>query len=193
MKLFDTNGKKDIYCFDTSAFASLNRTNNNVIRLPESLWTFLENMMKSGNIISHRVVFDEIYAKNNNDFLTKWFADKSQYFYGKTDFQVQQMSQIIAKFPGLIDSNSEREQADPWLIALAMEVSNNINLFGTNICIVVSQENQNSPQKIPAACKEFKVGHLSLREFFDKMGINAYINEQEVEDKKVLVSNSEMS
>lgn len=168
-----------IYCFDTSAFVTLSRTSENVIEIPEALWKRLEKMMKVGELVSHRIVFDEISSgAKNPDFITKWIADKRDYFLNRTDAQIVDVQKIVQKFPDLIDPNQEREQADPWLIALAIEKSKNDNLFEVCVCVVVSQENRNSSKKIPAVCKAFKVGHLSLRQFFDEIGLSTKLSKK---------------
>lgn len=158
---------QNIYCFDTSAFIDLSRTHERIIEFP-LLWNHLEKMMYGGQIISHRLVFDELssHAKNP-DFITKWVAGKKQFFLEKTNEQIRLVSDIIQKFPNLIDYQMEHEQADPWLIALAIEKSKKQTLFFINISIVVSQENPKSSKKIPVVCKYFGVQHASLKEFLD--------------------------
>lgn len=171
--------QKKIYCFDTSAFVTLSRTNENIIELPKTLWEHLEAMMESGEIISHRIVFDEISSNAKNpDFITKWVTDKKDCFLIRTDAQIAEIPKIVKKFPGLIDHTYEREQADPWLIALAIEKSKDNNLFEICVSVVVSQENPNSSKKIPAVCKAFNIKHLSLRNFFDEIGLSTTISKK---------------
>lgn len=171
--------EKKIYCFDTSAFVTLSRTSENIIELPKTLWEHLEAMMESGAIISHRLVFDEINNNSKNpDFITKWIADKKKCFLSRTDAQIMQIPKIVEKFPTLIDYTYEREQADPWLIALAIEKSRENKLFEVCASVVVSQENPNSLKKIPAVCKEFGIKHLSLRNFFDEIGLSTSISKK---------------
>jgi len=171
--------KKRIYCFDTSAFVTLSRTSENVIEMPRTLWIHLEKMMRAGEIISHRLVFEEISSGTKNpDFITKWIADKIEYFLPQTDMQIAQVPRIVQKFPGLIDYQQEREQVDPWLIALAIEKSKEATLFEVHTCVVVSQENPNSSKKIPAACKAFGVEHLALRQFFDEIGLGIKLSKK---------------
>lgn len=169
--------KKRVYCFDTSAFVTLSRTSENVIEIPQTLWKHLEKLMKAGEIISHAFVFDEISSNTKKpDFITNWVADKKGYFLPRTDAQIAQVQQIVKKFPGLIDYKQEREQVDPWLIALAVDKSKEANLFEVHACVVVSQENPNSSKKIPAACEAFGVEHLSLRSFFDEIGLSTRLS-----------------
>jgi site-specific DNA-methyltransferase (adenine-specific) len=165
--------QKNIYCFDTSAFLTLSRTSENVLKIPDALWEYLEKMMQDGRIVSHRIVFDEIIsgAKNPN-FITQWVSTKKDHFLSKTDEQKEELPKIVQKYPELIDYKRESEQADPWLIALAIEKSKTSNLFEVCVAVVVSQENPNSSKKIPAACKCFGIRPLSLRNFFDEIGLS---------------------
>lgn len=165
--------EQNIYCFDTSAFLTLSRINENVIEMPAALWSQLEKMMGDGQLISHRLVFDEISSDTEHpDFITKWIADKINYFLEITPAQVRMVPDIVKNFPGLIDYQREREQADPWLIALAVEKGKENMLFQKNISIVVSQESRKSSKKIPTVCKSFGIQHRSLREFFDEVGLS---------------------
>lgn len=168
--------RKKIYCFDTSAFLALSQTDERVIKIDRAIWGHLEKMMDNGVIVSHEIVFQEIMSGTKNpSFIIRWLGGRKKYFLPKSDLQILQIPEIVQKFPGLIDYERETEQADPWLIALAIERRKKPSLFGIFIPLVVSQENQNSPKKIPAACKYFKVGHDSLREFFDEIGLQTKI------------------
>jgi len=163
---------RKIYCFDTSAFVTLSRTDENIIQIPGALWELLEKMMQNGEVISHKLVFEEISSNSKKpDFITKWVMDKERFFINRTQTQLDSIPKIVSNFPGLIDPLREHEQADIWLIALAVERAQDNPLFGGNTAIVVSQENPNSSKKIPAACNFLGIKHMSLREFFDEIGL----------------------
>jgi len=169
--------QRNIYCFDSSAFIALGNTDKNIIKIPDSLWDYLEKMMSNGTIISHKLVYSELTSSSKKpDFIAVWIADKDVYFFEKTFVQIALIPQIIKNFPDLIDYQREREQADPWLVALAMEKAQEQNLFYDNISIVITQENPNSSKKIPAACRHFKISHKSLREFFDEVGVKTRLS-----------------
>jgi Domain of unknown function (DUF4411) len=167
----------ELYCFDASAFITLSRTDERVIQIPESVWTRLAKLMEEGVIISHQLVFDEISSQSKNpDFIAKWVADKQDYFLPRTDAQKEIVPDIVRKFPHLIDFAREKEQADPWLIALAIEKERDTGIFHKTEATIVSQENPESSKKIPAVCKKFDIKHLSLRGFFDKMGMGTKLS-----------------
>ena len=69
----------------------------------------------------------------------------------------------------MIDYKHEKDEADPWLIALALELKSQYSLFNTEVYLV-SQENPMSSQRIPAVCDYYNIEHLSLLEFFDFVG-----------------------
>ncbi len=165
---------KKIYCFDTSAFVNLSKTSEDVIHIPNELWDYLEKMIKKGEVISHKIVFDELVTKSKKPekvFISRWIRDKGKYFSNKTQFQIDTVSKIVSKFNGLIDPECEHEQADPWIIALAIQKVNDSPLFGIKNVSVVSQEGKFSDKKIPAVCASFGVEHLSLRGFFQEIGL----------------------
>lgn len=165
-----SSNQDKIYCFDSSIFISLNRIHN-YVPIPD-VWDELEKLFKAGRLISHEFVYDEFNPERKNpDFLAKWIKDKKGYFFGITDKQVELTAKILEKFPSLIDSENEKDQADPWIVALAIEKMEEITLFGQNTLVyVISQEKISSPKRIPAVCKEFKVPHMNLDAFIKDNG-----------------------
>lgn len=161
--------QKKIYCFDSSSFIVLNRAHT-VIPVHD-LWSELDNLFKSGHLISHEVVYEELNPETKNpDFLGKWVRTKQMYFSKTTEKQIELVSQIVKIFPDIIDYDKEKEEADPWVIALAIEKMEGITLFEKNHVTVVTQEKVSSPKKIPAVCKHFKVPHMNLEDFFNDKG-----------------------
>lgn len=136
------------------------------------IWSELEKLFKASKLISHEFVYEEFNPeKEKPDFLAKWIKDKKKYFIEVTDKQVELTSKILKKFPNLIDSENEKDQADPWIIALAIERMEEVTLFGRNTLIyVVSQEKISSSKRIPAVCREFKVPHMNLDAFLKDNG-----------------------
>jgi len=157
-----------IFCFDSSALIILHKFYGTDVLY--EIWEELETLFSNGRIVSHIVVLDELTtnAKKPDD-LSRWISQKRQYFKGMTGVQAQYVSSIIEEFPRLIDPNHEKDQADPWLIAQILEERSQpqLGLFGANReFIVVSEESEKNPQKIPAVCKRYDIQHFNLKEFF---------------------------
>ena len=103
--------------------------------------------------------------------LAKWITDKKKYFADYSQRQLELAPEIIKNFPKLIDPKSEREQADPWLIAMLVEQMESTGLFGSDSSyVLVSGENRASTVKLPAACRYYDIVEMNLIEFFQDNG-----------------------
>lgn len=156
-----------IYCVDSSVFITLNRVYSFGL-MPDTLWDSLDDLFAASRIISHAFVFTEICPKTTKpDFLSQWIKNKEKYFYPVTVRQTQLVEQILAKFPEIINHIKEIDEADPWIVSLAIEKRESTDLFENySTLTIVSNESVKSGTKIPAVCKEFNVPHMNLKEFF---------------------------
>ena len=159
--------EETIFCIDTSALVDLHKYYGQD-RMPE-LWAELDELLHIDKIISHKIVFDELTTNAKRpSSLSRWVTSKRSNFKDMTGIQAQHVASIIIQFPGLIDPKHEKDQADPWLIALVLEQRSQSSLFMPNQeIIMVSQEDKLSTRKIPAVCKHYDIRHLDLFEFFD--------------------------
>lgn len=164
--------KTAIYCFDSSAFIWLHQSYPKS-RVPD-IWEQIDLLFKSGHIISHETVYDELLPDPKKpDELGKYIQKKDKYFVTTSQVQLNKVGDILKNFPKLINPNQERTQADPWLVAMMAEYKENqeSGLFSEeHDYFLVTQESTRSDQKLPAACKKYGIQHLSVFEFFDKQG-----------------------
>lgn len=165
------SNKKNIYCIDSSALITMQ--NHYSRRLMPDLWKYLEELFNDGTLISHKVVFDEIVPKQGaKDSLAKWITPFKGSFQKITQDQLDLLSDILANFPRLVDEDSEKDQADPFLIAMLVSKMNNLGLFGkASNYVIVSAENERSSIKIPAACRHYDIRHMNINQFFDSIGL----------------------
>jgi hypothetical protein len=140
------------YCIDTSAILD-GWTRYYPLDVFPALWTNLELMIKAGELIAPEEVLHEIEKKE--DDLHKW-AKRHDAMFHPLDEQVQRTTaQILTQFPRLVDSEKERNRADPFVIALAI----------IKRCPVVTGEKNNGTlnrPKIPIVCDHFGVRYINL-------------------------------
>lgn len=165
-----SESKTRIYCFDSSIFIAVNRVHS-YIPVPD-VWEKLDTLFNNGRLISHIYVYNEFHTNSRNpDFLAKWVKNRKRYFVRETEKQFNYIRQILAKFERFINPESEKNEADPWVVALAMEKNAENSLFRyNNEYAVVCRENPRSAIKIPAVCKAFTVPHLTMEEFLEDNG-----------------------
>lgn len=158
-----------IFCFDTSAFVDINR---HLVRLIPQLYSELDKLFNSGRLISHKIVFDEITTRSKRpDSLTKWILPREAFFKDISLQQTLLVSEIVQKFPTLIHYNKEKDDADPWLIALVIEQRSMPDLFSSlQDFAIVSTESTFIPNRLPAVCKHYSIKHFDLPDFFKANG-----------------------
>jgi len=156
------NINSNIFFIDTGALVEIFRSNQ--VDLIDPIWEKLEELFLNDRMFSHRFVYDEITTDSKRpDLLSRKITPMQTYFKPVSFEQAQFVSNIIKKFPGLIDPNNEKEQADPWLIAAAILEQRQYSLFSPNKKVyVVSEESESDPNRIPSVAKNFDLDHLSL-------------------------------
>jgi hypothetical protein len=158
-----------IFCFDTSAFVDIHR---HLVRLIPQLYPELDKLFNSGLLISHKIVFQEITTRSKKpDSLTKWILSKQAFFRDISLQQTLLVSEIVQQFPTLIHYNKEKDDADPWLIAMVIEQRSLPNLFSSlQDFAIVSTESTFIPNRLPAVCKHYSIKHFDLPDFFKANG-----------------------
>jgi hypothetical protein len=133
------------------------------------LWGNLDKLIKEKRLISHKLVLQELSKKFDNAY--KWAKKKKKIFKDITPQQTKNIKNIAAKFPKLIDPDKEID-ADPWLIALALEKEEQQKLEPmTKERVVVTEEKfKQNKANIPFVCKEYGIEYTDLLGLMRKEG-----------------------
>jgi hypothetical protein len=121
-----------------------------------SIWQKLEEIIVNGDLRATEEVLHEIEKKE--DQLHKWAKGNSQLFV-PLDGNIQiTVADILAKHPRLVDERKNRSQADPFVIALAL---NNT----VTVVTLEQSKNLNKP-RIPDVCSAMNIKCITLVEMF---------------------------
>jgi hypothetical protein len=149
------------YVFDSNIFIGLQR--RQPMDIYPSVWEKISDLMKNGIVISSREVFDELSA--SGDELTKWAkARQDSFLPTTTDIQLR-ARKILAEHRELVEGGKKKNNADPFVIALAQERG----------CAVVTDEamsNSLSAPKIPNICVIYNIRQIDLVAFLREMQIS---------------------
>lgn len=144
-----------IFCFDTSAFLDAWTRNYPPDVFPQ-LWSAIEDEIAAGRVIAPEEVRVECAKKD--DSILKWAKKQRGLFVDLDNAQQLLVSEILSRFPKLIDTRRGRSGADPFVIALA-------RVHGA---VVVTGENDDGTAdrpKIPTACTAFGVRAIKTLDF----------------------------
>lgn len=147
-----------IYCIDTSALITLSQDYPSDV-FP-SLWSGLEDMVENELIRAPNVVLEELSYKDDDIHI--WARKHKSIFVRKTKGLLDEVKMVLREFPGLIDENLQREQADPYLVAMA-------KIDRLSLVTSEKMKPRNEKPGIPNACEHFGI-HC--------MGVLGFLREQ---------------
>jgi len=125
-----------------------------------TFWENFESLVRDGRVRSPITVYEEISRKD--DELTEWSRNNPyRVFYDHTPSILEKVEEILGLFPGLIDPNKEHDQADPYVIAMAIDKPVQQTIEPQEIH-VVTEERINPRRKtrkipIPLVCQHFHI------------------------------------
>lgn len=141
------------YCIDTSALLhGWVRTYPPDV-LPV-LWERITALINSGAIIAPLDVLIEL-EKKEGDTLHKWCKERNHMFVEIDGYQ-DKITEIMAKYPRLVDTRKNKSGADPMVIALAISKDPHLT--------VVTEEKGGSADKpkMPYVCAQENIRYIDL-------------------------------
>mgnify|MGYP001561527565 CR=1 FL=1 len=155
------------YIIDTSSLVKLNR--NNPIDVFPSIWEKLKFLVDNNRLVSPKEVLNEI--KQNDDMLSKWAKQQKNMFKEPTPKQIAIVQEILKDYPALIDTERKYD-ADPWVIALAIEMSSSTQktIFTIKRIVVTEEKMRGTQIRIPFVCSQKAIESIDIVELFRAEG-----------------------
>ena len=155
------------YVIDSSSLIDLNHTNP--IDVFPTVWKKLEGLIDNGTLLSPKEVFNEI--RQGDDQLTQWVKKQKKMFVNPTPRQIEIVKDILEKYPAIVKENNKYD-ADPWIIALAVELSTSKQktVFPVKRLVVTEERLRGSQIKIPFVCQQYKIEAINVVEMFRQEG-----------------------
>lgn len=152
-----------IYIFDTSAFVTLKHFYPSTF---PTLWSGIENLTATGDLVSVREVLNELDAYNDTDLIQVWARNHKKIFLPPTAAEQQFVVQIfsVQHFQALISRKALLKGtpvADPFVIASA-KIRN-----GT---VVTQEQSKPNAAKVPNVCTHFGIPCITLEKFMGDQG-----------------------
>ena len=157
----------NFYIIDSSSLIELNK--HNAMDVYVSVWKNISELIQDDRLIAPREVLKEI--QDYDDTLAKWAKKQKKLFKAPTARQIQVVQEILKDFPALIDVNA-KHSADPWVIALAIELSSQSQqtLFKIKRIVVTEEKLRGNKVKIPFVCGQKSVECIDIVEMFRTEG-----------------------
>lgn len=146
------------YIMDTSSILSQKEKDFFPRKKHPQTWNKIDKLVREGIIVTCSEVVDEI----KNDEIKKWLRDNNCTVLTIDDEIQEKVSQIIAEHPNLISFSRRKcsSSGDPFLIATAIKFK----------LIVITEEKEDSVNKIPSVCDKYGIESISIRDLPQKEG-----------------------
>ena len=134
-----------------------------------SLWTNVENLIDEGRLLAPDIVYSDL--KDKSDYIYNWAKlQRKRLFYKISSEQLIVLRGIENKFPNWIDPSTDKNQSDPYVIALAVSIKREKQkgLKYSNIIVVTEESKDVKRLKIPKVCGEYNINVIDLNELFEK-------------------------
>lgn len=140
------------YCFDTSVFINARQRDYPPDVFP-TIWTNIERLIANFLILAPEEVRVELERKD--DEILKWARERSHMFI-PIDASIQlAVTEILRRYPRLIDTRRSRSGADPFVVALAQI---------RDLTVVTYEKKTGNLAKpnIPDVCEALNIEKMSL-------------------------------
>jgi hypothetical protein len=153
----------NIYIMDSSSLIELNR--HNPIDVFPSVWKNMESLISKGLLVAPTEVLYEITERD--DQLAKWAKEQTSFFRAPTQKQIEILKGILKVYPSMVREDRKYD-ADPWVIALAIEMTTDSQQTLTPIKrIVVTEEKLRGEKvRIPYVCQKYNIDSIDIIEMF---------------------------
>jgi len=158
------------YIIDTSSLVNLKK--NNPIDLFPTVWKKLESLIDDKRLFSPEEVYSEI--KKKDDDLYKWATKVHKKLFKKvTPKQIKIVGDILKEYPSLAHIDKE-SNADPWLIALAIELKedrqHSLESKPIKRIVVTEERARGDRVRIPFVCDKFDITAIDVFDMFRTEG-----------------------
>src|SRR3989338_2428657 len=157
----------NFYVIDSSSLIELNR--RYPIDVFPTLWKNVEKLIEKGYLIFHKEVRKEILVfLGKDDSLKKWVEKQKKFFKELDGNQMKIVREILQKYPSMAKSDNETPTADPFIIALAVEIGSSPQRTLAQTIkgkIIVTEERLRGDRiRIPFVCKDYNIECINIIE-----------------------------
>lgn len=155
------------YIIDTSSLIELNK--HNPMDVYPGVWEKMEGLINANRLVAPKEVFNEI--QRIDDALADWSKAQNMLFIEPTIRQIEILKDILEKYPSLINIDRPYD-ADPWIIALAIEMIENPQktLITIKRIVVTEEKIRGNKIKLPLICEKYTIECIDIIDMFRSEG-----------------------
>lgn len=155
-----------VHVFDTSSLIRI----KTLVRIDRQwdLFELLRDMVDRGEIAMPRQVIREIGEVAHPDAPGVWARGMTHRLKHPLDIEYEYIRRVMKVAPNLVEANQQKEVADPYVVALAMQLV----AGGESVEVVTDDLVDHLPSKIAlgTACDRLKLAHVGCQDLLSAIG-----------------------
>lgn len=154
-----------VWVLDTSALVK----SKFIVSVADQWHTFklLEDMVRAGAVAMPRLVIREIAEIAHPDMPGAWAPGVRDIQQHPLDPEWEHVQRVMAEAGDVVDPNKTEEDADPYVLALALQLLER----GHDVCVVTEDRVDHDHIAVTTACGRLGIPHCSLRDFLGELGV----------------------
>ena len=154
-----------VWILDTSALVEA----KSALSVADQWQTFklLEDMVRVGTVAMPRLVIREISQIAHPDLPGAWAPGVRDIQQHPLDPAWEQLQRVMAEAGDVVDPNKTTEDADPYVLALSLELLEQ----GHDVCVVTEDRVDRNRIAVTTACDRLGIAHCSVRDFLGDLGV----------------------
>lgn len=154
-----------VWILDTSALVEAKAA----VSLADQWQTFklLEDMVRAGTVAMPRLVIREITQIAHPDLPGAWAPGVRDVQQHPLDPDWEHVQRVMAEAGDVVDPNKTKEDADPYVLALALQ----LRLQGHDVCVVTEDRVDRNRIAVTTASDRIGIPHCSVRDLLGGLGV----------------------
>ncbi len=154
-----------VWILDTSALVEA----KSALSVADQWQTFklLEDMVRAGTVAMPRLVIREISEIAHPDLPGAWAPGVRDIQQHPLDPEWEHVQRVMAEAGDVVDPNKTKEDADPYVLALALQLVGQ----GHDVCVVTEDRVDRNRIAVTTACDRLSIPHCSVRDFLGGLGV----------------------
>ena len=158
-------GEPDVWVVDASSLIEIKRAVG--VGDQWDLLMRMRGMASLGELASPRQAYREVSDATHPDAPGAWAASARQVQVRPLDVDADVMRDVLSQVPDLPDSSKLQEDADPYVVGLALQLKHD----GADVGVVTEDVIDRDSRSIATACDVLQIPWMRLREFLDVLGV----------------------
>jgi rRNA maturation endonuclease Nob1 len=166
-----------VWILDTSALVEA----KSALSVADQWQTFklLEDMVRAGTVAMPRLVIREISEIAHPDLPGAWAPGVRDIQQHPLDPEWEHVRRVMADAGDVVDPNKTKEDADPYVLALALQLLEQER----DVCVVTEDRVDRNRIAVTTACDRFGIPHCSVRDFLGGLGVKTKKTSGEGDDE----------